>query len=153
MATAVEQVVSTKRSRVLLADSDKVNLVHMTQLLEKSGYDLVTASEGPEVLQLLQSEQAPQLAVLGWGLPGMEGIEVCRRFRQSGAQPHTWIALLTKWGEKHDRGEALEAGANDILYKPVDTRELRLRMQIGAQTLVERALRESEQRMPEWAWP
>ncbi|HEX4488975.1 MAG TPA: PAS domain S-box protein [Terriglobales bacterium] len=146
MATAVEQVVSTKRSRVLLADSDKVNLVHMTQLLEKSGYDVVTASEGPAVLRLLQSEQAPQLAVLGWSLPGMEGIEVCRRFRQSGAQPHTWIALLTKWGDKHDRGEALEAGADDILYKPVDIRELRLRMQIGTQTLVERALRESEQR-------
>ena len=146
MATAVKQVVSAKQSRVLLADSDLVNLAHMSQLMAKSGYDVVTASEGAEVLRILLSDQAPPLAVLGWNLPGMEGIEVCRQFHQAGSQKRTWVVLLTKWGDKHDRVAALEAGADDILYKPVDIRELRLRLQSGSQTLLERALRESEQR-------
>jgi PAS domain S-box-containing protein len=130
----------------LLADSDQVNLAHMTQLLVKSGYDVVTVHGGLEVLRLLQSDSPPPLAVLGWSLPGMEGVEVCRQFRKSRQQQTTWIVLLTKWTDKHDRGAALESGADDILFKPIDVRELRLRLQVGSQTLLERALRESEQR-------
>lgn len=134
-------------TRLLLAEGDQTSLTHLQQLLSRMGYDIIVAKDGLEALQVLQSADAPGLAVLDWTMPGLNGTDVCRGLRQGSHRKSTYVVLLSDWKQQKDRVEALEAGADDCLYKPVDIRELRVRLQIGSQTILERALRESEERL------
>jgi PAS domain S-box-containing protein len=141
-----QQAAASRPARVLIAEGDKVSLTHLQGLLSKSGYDVVAADDGLRALQVLQSESPPALAVLDWTMPGMNGIEICRRMRNGNQRRSSYLILLTAWNQRNDRVVGLEAGADDCLFKPVDVRELRIRLQIGAQIVLERALRESEAR-------
>lgn len=133
-----------RESHVLVA-ADDITLSHIHLLLSKSGYAVVPVRDGAQALSTLQSEDAPTLAVLDGTLPGISGAEICRRIRSTG-QRSLYIILLTRWNQQNERVEGLEAGADDCLYKPVDIRELRIRLQTGSQFILERALRESEDR-------
>ncbi len=130
-----------RRIRVLLAEPDEISLGHMQQLLAKSGYEVLAASQGEEALAILNSDNSPKLAVLGRNLPGLSAIEICRRLRERGGPRNLYVVMLTKWGQSNDRVEALEAGADDILHTPVDLRELRLRLQTGSRILAELQLK------------
>jgi PAS domain S-box-containing protein len=143
---AAAQAVSASRLRVLMAGGDKVNLAHVSGLLAKSGYELTVVENGIAALQALESDGPPPLAVLDWTMPELNGIDVCRKMRNANRRRSTYIILLTAWNQRDDRVVGLEAGADDCVYKPVDVRELRVRLQIGAQIILERALRESEER-------
>jgi PAS domain S-box-containing protein len=145
MGVAVQPALAN-RPRVLMAGGDKISLSHASVLLAKNGYDLVMADDGVQALQLLESEDPPPLAVLDWSMPGINGIDICRQVRRANRRRSTYIILLTAWNQRNDRVVGLEAGADDCVYKPVDVRELRIRLQIGAQIILERALRESEER-------
>ncbi len=145
MGTAAKPISESRPARVLIAEGDKISLNHVRTLLSKSGYDVAVARDGLQALELLESENPPALAVLDWTMPGLNGIEICRRLRSAGRRS-THLILLTSWNQQNERVEALEAGADDCLYTPVDVRELRIRLQIGAQIILERALRESEER-------
>jgi PAS domain S-box-containing protein len=134
-------------TRLLLAEGDQTSLTHLQQLLSRMGYDIIVAKDGLEALETLQSSDAPALAVLDWTMPGLNGTDVCRGLRQGFRGKSTYVILLSDWKQQKDRVDALEAGADDCLYKPVDVRELRVRLQIGSQTILERALRESEERL------
>jgi PAS domain S-box-containing protein len=146
MASPSRQIAGEGATRVLVAEGDHVSLMHVRQLLTKSGYDVVTAQDGLQALQMLESENAPRLAVLDWQMPGLNGIDICQELRKAGRRQSSYVILLTPWNQQNDRVEGLKAGADDCLYKPVDVRELRIRLQIGAQVMLERALRESEDR-------
>jgi len=144
---AIDQAKSAGCSgRVLLAEGDQISLAHLRGLLSKIGYDVIVANNGVEALNLLQSDNPPSLAVLDWTMPGLNGTDVCDRLRRNRQRRSTYVVLLTDWKQQNDRVEALEAGADDCLYKPVDVRELRLRLHRGSQIILERALRESEER-------
>jgi len=80
----------------------------------------------------LQKDDAPQLAIVDWMMPGIEGPEVCRRVRLNTKTAHTYIILLTALQHKERMVEGLEAGADDYLIKPFDRSELRVRLQAGA---------------------
>jgi PAS domain S-box-containing protein len=146
MGTPGEQAPAVRLEQVLVAGADQVNVVHVEQLLTKSGYEVIVSHDGLQAAQVLDSEDAPKLAILDWTMPGMDGVEVCRQLRRKQRHRQTYVILLTRWNEHKDRVTGLEAGADDCLYKPVDVRELNLRLQIGRQILLERALRESEAR-------
>ncbi len=144
MGIAVQSALAN-RPRVLMAGVDKINLGHVSLLLAKSGYDVAVVEDGAEAVRLLESADPPPLAVLDWSIPGLDGIEICRRVRLARRQRSTYIVLLTSWAQKNEHVIGLEAGADDCVCKPVDVRELRLRLQIGAQIILQRALRESEE--------
>ena len=146
MGTATKPILESHPARVLVAEGDKISLNHVRTLLTKSGYDVTVARDGLHALELLESKNPPTLAVLDWTMPGLNGIEVCRRLRSADRPRSTHVILLTPWNQQNERVEALEAGADDCLHKPVDVRELRIRLQIGAQIILERALMESEAR-------
>jgi len=88
--------------------------------LHAAGYDAQHAGDGQQALTLFE-QTAPEVVVLDWMLPGMDGLEVLRRIRQSSAVP---VLMLTARAEEVDRVIGLEVGADDYLTKPFGTREL-----------------------------
>jgi DNA-binding response OmpR family regulator len=88
--------------------------------LEAEGHQVRQAHDGPSALQLVKVE-APQLVILDWMLPGLDGLSVCRQLRQEHLMP---IIMLTARSEEVDRVIGLEVGADDYLVKPFGMREL-----------------------------
>src|SRR5512140_2849476 len=92
--------------------------------LEASGYHIVHANDGLTALRLHEKEQ-PDLLILDWMLPQLDGLEVLRRIRRTSAVP---VLMLTARGEETDRAVGLEVGADDYLTKPFSMRELMARV-------------------------
>lgn len=122
-------------ARVLIAEDDPVARRVAESFLSKWGYDVHAVTDGAEAWKILQSHDSPRLALLDWKLPGLEGIEVCRRLREDSTRPYTYILLLTASGQRQDLLAALHAGADDYLVKPVDAAELRARLYVGRRIL------------------
>jgi CheY-like chemotaxis protein len=134
-------VVSTMR--VLVADDDPVSRRIMQSDLAKWGYEVRTASNGLEAARVLESPDAPNLAILDWMMPGIDGIEIVRKMRQTVHEVPSYLILLTARTDKEDLVEGLEAGADDFLRKPYDPGELRARLNVGVR-LIELQRRLSE---------
>jgi len=122
--------------RILIAEDDSVSRRVVDLRLKAWGHDVVITKDGAEAWATLQRNDAPRLAILDWMMPGMNGVEVCRRLRQSQSTTPTYIILLTTKSSKEDVVKGLDAGANDYIIKPFDFQELRARVQVGA-TVVE----------------
>jgi two-component system cell cycle response regulator len=117
--------------KILAAEDNLIFQSILRNLLTKWGYDVVSAGNGMEAWQILQSEDAPRLAILDWMMPGMDGVEVCRRLRASNHEPYIYTLLLTARTESVDLVQGMEAGADDYLRKPLNTMELRARLRAG----------------------
>ena len=117
----------TATPTVLVIEDDPANRALLTALLERAGYRAVTASDGPSGLAAAL-EIAPDLVLLDVGLPGMDGLEICRRLR---ADPRTVtlpVVLLTGRTSVDDVVAGLDAGADDFLAKPFREAELLARL-------------------------
>jgi two-component system, cell cycle response regulator len=117
--------------RILVAEDDAVSRRLLETRLSRWGYQVTDASNGEEAWSCLQQEDAPHLLILDWMMPGMDGIEVCRKVRARGTEPYTYIILLTAKDSKDDLICGLEAGADDYLTKPFNTHELEVRLRAG----------------------
>ncbi len=117
--------------RILIAEDDPSFRRLLAETLAIWGYDVVVADNGYSALQILQSEDPPRLAMLDWMMPGMEGVEVCRKVRQKMVEPYTYMVLLTSQQRDEDLVIGMEAGADDYITKPFKHNELRLRLRAG----------------------
>jgi len=117
--------------RILVADDDTVSRRILEAMLVKWGYEVVTARDGAEAWDVLQGADAPQLAILDWMMPNLDGPDVCRKVRKHPEIPYVYILLLTGRTLERDVIEGLEAGADDYLTKPFNTLELRARLRAG----------------------
>ena len=117
--------------KVLVADDDKLSRKLLGSSLQRWGYDVVTAENGAQALEILADSDAPPMAVLDWFMPELTGPEVCRRVRETHREPYTYILLLTANGSKDATVEGLEAGADDYVVKPFEENELRVRLRAG----------------------
>ena len=106
--------------RILVVDDEPMVTEVVERYLRLEGYSVSLASDGTEALRLAQ-EWAPDLVVLDLMLPGIDGLEVCRRIRNESKVP---IIMLTARGEETDRVVGLELGADDYVVKPFSPREL-----------------------------
>jgi DNA-binding response OmpR family regulator len=79
----------------------------------------------------MSGANAPELAVLDWMMPGLEGVEICRRLRATPGFERVYVILLTSRGGVEDIAEGLAAGANDYIAKPFDPVELQARVSVG----------------------
>jgi len=117
--------------RILVAEDDPSFRRLLEEKLAMWGYDVVVAEDGGAALQILQSDDAPRLAILDWMMPEMDGIAVCRKVREMKPEPYTYILLLTSQQRDEDLVTGMEAGADDYITKPFKHNELRLRLRAG----------------------
>ncbi len=108
------------RERVLVVDDEPTVREVVQHYLEREGYRVHVANDGPGALAALAAE-TPDLIVLDLMLPGVDGLDVCRQVRATGATP---IIMLTAKGHESDRIVGLELGADDYVVKPFSPREL-----------------------------
>jgi two-component system response regulator RegX3 len=111
-------------TRILLVDDEPLITDSLSYSLRREGFEVSAVGDGLEALQLIQDFQ-PDLVVLDLMLPGMSGLEVCRRLRTQSATP---VIMLTARSEEIDRVLGLEVGADDYLAKPFSFRELLARI-------------------------
>ena len=111
--------------RVLVVDDDPTVSDVVRRYLERDGFSVGLANDGPGALMAFASER-PDLVVLDLMLPGLDGLEVCRRMRA--IAPDLPVVMLTALGEEADRVLGLEIGADDYVTKPFSPRELVLRV-------------------------
>ncbi len=121
--------------RVLIAEDDRTTARSLTALTTSWGYDAIVACDGESALQLIDEQPAPQIVLLAWMLPGMEGPEVCRRIRSLNRSTPSYVILLTSKSARADVVEGLNAGADEYLVKPFNVEELRARLNAGARIL------------------
>ncbi len=108
------------KERILIIEDDEAILKVLRRGLIYEGYQVDTATEGQSGLAMAHDEH-PDLIILDWMLPGMDGLDVCRRLRSSGNTP---ILMLTAKDTIQDRVQGLDAGADDYLVKPFELDEL-----------------------------
>jgi sigma-B regulation protein RsbU (phosphoserine phosphatase) len=121
--------------KILIADDDAIPRRFLQAALVQAGHEVVVARDGTEAWQMLQRVDAPQLAILDWLMPGMDGIEICRQVRQWDGTLYVYLILLTSKDQHADVITGLEAGADDYLTKPFDPQELEVRLRAGQRVL------------------
>jgi CheY-like chemotaxis protein len=121
--------------KMLVADDDHDSRTLLAELLFGWGHQVASVADGQEAWKTLTGQNAPQLVILDWIMPGIDGLELCRRLRKTNLRNPPYIILLTSKTEPRDTVAALEAGANDYVRKPYDCDELRARIQVGCRML------------------
>lgn len=120
-------------NRVLIADDDERPRQLLAHYLKSWGFTVVACSNGLEAAAILEGENAPAIALIDWMMPGLEGVEICRRVRNHpGKRNYTYIILVTGQTEV---AEGLEAGADDFVAKPYNVDELRARLSVGQRVI------------------
>ncbi|HEV8642573.1 MAG TPA: response regulator [Methylomirabilota bacterium] len=114
-------------ARILVVDDTPNNVKLLADLLRVKGYVVVTASSGPQALELVDKEQ-PDLVLLDVVMPEMSGYEVCRKIRANPATAVLPVVMVTALDPAQERIKGLEAGADDFLTKPINQAELLARV-------------------------
>jgi len=121
--------------RILIAEDELVQRRLLEGLLTRWGHEVVVASDGEQAWSVLEGENRPDLAILDWVMPGIDGLRVCRELRKDVDHKYIYIVLLTARDRKQDFVEAMEAGADEYLVKPFDAQELKARLIAGKRIL------------------
>jgi len=117
--------------RVVVAEDDASSRRLLQYFLKRWGFDFEIASDGNQAWELLQSTDVPTIAIFDWVMPGLEGVELCRKVRRLARQHYTYVLLLTSKTEKQDVIEGLGAGADDYVSKPFNPKELQARLLVA----------------------
>jgi len=117
--------------KILIAEDDSVSRRLLQAALDKCSYEVVVACDGNQAWHALQQQPVPSLLILDWLMPGMDGVEICRKARALPDYRSAYIILLTGKNSKEDVVMGLDAGADDYVTKPFDPGELRARVSVG----------------------
>ncbi len=122
--------------RVLVADDDALFRRLLTDLLNRwRDYEPVLARNGDEAWEILDAPTPPPIALLDWMMPGLKGVEVCRRLREKEQQNQVrtpvYVILLTARNAPEEVAAGLDSGADDYMPKPYEPAELRARLNVG----------------------
>lgn len=115
------------KPRILVVEDEEPLSLLLRYNLESEGYDVESANRGDDA-ELMLKEHLPDLVLLDWMLPGLSGIELCRRLRQRTETKTLPIILLTARGEEEERVRGLATGADDYVVKPFSVPELLARV-------------------------
>ncbi|MCF7849563.1 MAG: response regulator [Kiritimatiellales bacterium] len=126
--------------KILVAEDNVFSRTLLKKTLTKAGYDVVAADNGESAWEVLRQEDTPRLALIDWMMPGLSGVELCRRVREADGPFPTYLILLTARTGKEDVLEGFSAGADDFIKKPFDSSELLARIQVGRRLVEQHAL-------------
>jgi len=131
--------------RILIAEDDTIARTLLERKLTEWGYQVVSTVDGNEAWKELQRADAPKLVVLDWMMPGMDGVEVCRRLRQVETNLPAYVIFLSARDDNKDIVEGLDTGADDYITKPFESSELQSRINVGRRIIkFQAALAENE---------
>lgn len=123
--------------RILIAEDDPVSCRLLEATLVKWGHQVVVTHNGDEAWNALQRDDAPSLAIIDWMMPGVDGVEICRRTRAQSktTSPYRYLVLLTAKTQTEDMIEGMNAGADDYITKPFEFEQLRVRLRAAKRIL------------------
>ncbi len=116
--------------KILIIDDDAAIQIVLKKLLVAQGYDVIVATNGKEGARMA-AEQRPAVIICDWMMPGMDGLEVCRRIKADSELAASYFILLTSRTAVEDRVQGLDNGADDFLCKPIELDELTARVRAG----------------------
>ncbi|MEN9228621.1 MAG: response regulator [Gloeomargarita sp. HHBFW_bins_205] len=132
---------------ILVIDDSMVVRELIAQYLEEGGYILETAANGEEAWAAI-CESPPDLIISDWSMPGISGIELCRRVKSDPQLQHIYFLMLTAREDAADRVLGLDTGADEFICKPIDAEELRARIRAALRVRqLTRSLMEANQRL------
>lgn len=117
--------------KILIAEDDHTSRLMLQVILEKWEYKVITATNGNEAWELLQQKETPQIVILDWEMPEMDGLGVLQKIREIDHDNPVYVIMLTGRNTKKDIVHGLDAGADDYITKPFDERELRARVRVA----------------------
>jgi two-component system chemotaxis response regulator CheY len=120
--------------RILLADNEVDTRLALQSALKALGHECLTATDGLAALDAVQNA-AVDVVISDWIMPGLDGVELCRRLREQRRAGYTYFIFLTGNTDKHHLLSGMEAGADDYLLKPPDWHELRVRLLAAARSI------------------
>src|SRR5437867_4043753 len=121
--------------KILVADDDALIRRLLLALLGKLGHEVEAVENGDAAWSALESADPPSLAILDWVMPGLNGLEVCKRLRARPAKARPYVLLLSAKSDKQDVIVGLDAGADDYLIKPFDPMALLARLRVAQRIL------------------
>ena len=116
---------------ILIAEDDPISRRTLEVTLQRWGHRVLVTNEGQSAFEALSREDGPQLAIIDWMMPYLDGLTICSRLRENPAKRSTYVILLTARGEKKDIVTGLGSGADDYITKPFDRDELQARVNVG----------------------
>ncbi|MEJ7840709.1 MAG: diguanylate cyclase [Rubrobacter sp.] len=114
--------------KILIAEDDAVSRTILRRAVEKIGHECLAAADGEEAWGLYKENPDLDVIISDWMMPGVDGLELCRRVRGDGRGGYTYFIFLTALGDREHLLQGLEAGADDYLSKPLDRDELGMRL-------------------------
>ncbi len=114
--------------RILVVDDDPISRELLSEPLAGLGYQVFTASDGQEAWARTAHGNI-DLIITDWMMPEMDGLELCRRVRQDTSRPYTYVILVSSRTEAHEVVQALQAGADEFIRKPISPFELAARVE------------------------
>jgi two-component system cell cycle response regulator len=120
--------------RVLIAEDSVVARKLLERNLQQLGYEIVATEDGAQAWEAYQQAPTP-IVITDWEMPQMNGVELCRAIRQHPTEQYTYLMMLTARGQKEDKLEALDAGADAFLSKPLDIAELQANLRVAERIL------------------
>jgi len=126
---------SNTNMSILVAEDDAATRRILELTLAKQGHHVRTCSNGEEAWQIVHAPNPPSLLILDWMMPGVDGIEVCRKVRALPGNRSIYLILLTARSDKASVVEGLRSGADDYVSKPFDSDELQARVNVGLRML------------------
>jgi len=114
--------------KILIAEDDAVSRTILRRAVEKLGHECLAAPDGEEAWNLYKEHPDLDVIISDWMMPGVDGLELCRRVRGHKQDGYTYFIFLTALGDRDHLLQGLEAGADDYLSKPLDRDELGMRL-------------------------
>ncbi len=120
--------------KILIADDELVSRIKLNRFIHSLGYETLVAIDGIEAWEIWKNER-PRMVITDWMMPGIDGIDLCRKIREAEGSQYTFLIMVTTKGDVDDIVLSINAGADDFITKPFVKEELGVRIKAGERVL------------------